>query len=152
MGLITSEDLFDGLGELAAEVIPDDLLMLRENLKFEAQDASAATFTKKIKKEDGYVDFQSSAESVLRRYRAYTPWPGLWTTQKGERLKLLELDFSDRHELQPGQLEYKDFTFYVGTQDRDLRILKLQVEGKKALSAADFILGSPQWASASLAS
>lgn len=147
---MTSEDLFDGLANLAAETVPEDLLRLKENLSFEEQDASKASFTKKIKKEDGCVDFQSSAETLLRRFRAYTPWPGLWTTHKGERLKLLEIVGTQKQTLKPGELVYKDFAFYVGTQDFDLCILTLQVEGKKPLKAQEFILGSPEWASTSL--
>lgn len=148
----TSEELFDELANLAAEVIPEDLLKVRESPHFSEQDASLATFTQKIKKEDGYTDFQVSAELLLRRYAAYTPWPGLWTTHEGVRVKLLELEAAGSKGLKPGQVEFRDFAFVVGTLDGDVRLLKLQLEGKKALGAQDFILGSPSWASTSFPS
>lgn len=144
---VTSEDLFDGLANLAAETIPEDLLRLNKQLLFKKQDSSKASFTKKIKKEDGYVDFNSSAEELMCRYRAYTPWPGLWTTHNSERVKLLKLAVTKSHELSPGQLVYKDPDFYVGALDFDLRILELQLEGKNPLKSKDFILGYPNWAS-----
>lgn len=149
---MTSEDLFDGLANLAAEVIPEDLLALHAELKFSEQDATQATFTKKIKKEDGYVDFQCEAETLLRRFRAYTPWPGLWTTHKGERIKLLGLEKTTEKSLKPSEVLYKDFVFYLGTLDFDVRLTLLQAEGKKAIAPKNFIQGSPEWASTSLAS
>lgn len=149
---MTSEDVFDGLALLASQVIPDDLVHLSQELSFVEQDASKASFTKKIKKEDGYVDFQCTAEDLLRRFRAYTPWPGLWTTHQGERLKLLQLELTSTRSLKPGELVFKDLDFFVGTLDFDVRLSRLQLEGKKALASQEFILGSPDWASTSLAS
>ena len=149
---MTSEALFDGLANLAAEAIPEDLLKLRVAPHFEEQDASGATFTQKIKKEDGYVDFRLPAETLLRRHRAYTPWPGLWTTHQGVRVKLLEVERSEGKTLDPGQVQFRDFAFYVGTEDRDVKVLRLQLEGKKPLTAQEFILGSPSWASTSFPS
>lgn len=142
---MTSEDLFDGLADLAAETIPDDLFALRERLEFKPQDLSLATFTKKIGKEEGRVNFNSSAEKIMRAYRAYTPWPGLWTTHEGVRVKLLELESTQEKTLKPGELVYRDFCFYVGTLDFDLKLLKLQMEGKKPLFVQDFIRGFPAW-------
>ena len=98
------------------------------------------------------MDFNCSAESLFRRFRAYTPWPGLWTTHKGERLKLLSLELTSTSSLKPGELVYKDFDFFVGTLDFDVQLSLLQLEGKKALKSQEFILGSPDWASTSLAS
>lgn len=149
---MTSEDVFDGLALLASQVIPDDLVRLSQELSFVEQDASKASFTKKIKKEDGYVDFQCTAEDLLRRFRAYTPWPGLWTTHQGERLKLLQLEATPLQTLKPGELIFKDLDFFIGTLDFDVRLSRLQLEGKKALASQEFILGSPDWASTVLAS
>ncbi|QQR55109.1 methionyl-tRNA formyltransferase [Candidatus Peregrinibacteria bacterium] len=144
---MNSEDLFDALGSLAAERIPEDLLQLKERLVFEEQDPAAATYSSKIKKEDASVDFHKDAETLLRQFRAYTPWPGLWTTHQGQRLKFLGLEKSSTLSLQPGELSYRDFAFYVGTQKGDLKLTRLQLEGKKPLEAKDFILGFPDWAS-----
>ena len=65
-------------------------------------------------------------------------------------MKLLELEKTETHTLKPGELVYKNYNFYVGTQDLDVRVLTLQLEGKKPLKAQDFVLGLPDWVSTSL--
>ncbi len=59
------------------------------------QDASSATYCKKIEKEDGLIDWTESAEEIYHRWQAYTPWPGVFTYYEGKRLLLERVQLSE---------------------------------------------------------
>ncbi len=52
------------------------------------QDASLATYCKKIDKEDGLIDWENTAIDIYHIWQAYTPWPGIFTHYEGKRLLL----------------------------------------------------------------
>lgn len=52
------------------------------------QDHTAATFCKKLSREDGRIDWTKSAEEIYRMWRAYLPWPGIFTEWNGKRVKM----------------------------------------------------------------
>ncbi len=86
-----------------------------------SQDHSAATFTKKIKREDGLVDLlEESPQSIYRKWQAYTPWPGVFVFHNGKRVKLIELDL----------------------QNNKLLIQKVQPEGKSVIEYSSFVNGN----------
>lgn len=135
-------ELFNMVALRAQEWIPEDVMQLVNSLEFVEQDATKASFCSMLSKEDGYLDFSLTAEEILRRYRAYTPWPGLWTRSKGKRLKLFELKAVDRaFELEAGHLAFKDEKLFVGTHSDPLEIGSLQIEGKQEVSASAFLKG-----------
>ncbi|KKU56716.1 MAG: Methionyl-tRNA formyltransferase [Candidatus Amesbacteria bacterium GW2011_GWA2_47_11b] len=63
------------------------------NFKFQIQDQGLATFTKKLTRQDGFIPWeQFHPEKLDRQFRAFIPWPGVWTTTpQGQRLKLIAL-------------------------------------------------------------
>ncbi|OGJ45042.1 methionyl-tRNA formyltransferase [Candidatus Peregrinibacteria bacterium RIFCSPLOWO2_02_FULL_48_14] len=150
----TINTLFELLGNLAAEKVPDwtfTLAQKKPEEQFCEQDHSKATFVKKIEKEDGRLDFQKSAEEIFRQFRAFISWPGVFTLFKGKRLKLLELEPSS-DVLEPGKVHCDKHSITIGTSDGSLKIKRLQLEGKNALYAEHFILGQPEFCSAELPS
>lgn len=58
------------------------------------QNASEATYCKKIEKEDGLIDWSKSAEDIYHMWQAYTPWPGIYTIYEGKRLLLEKVSYS----------------------------------------------------------
>jgi methionyl-tRNA formyltransferase len=60
------------------------------------QDHSAATYAEKVGPEEARLDWRRRAEELERATRAYDPWPGAWTTWRGERLKVFRLELVDR--------------------------------------------------------
>jgi methionyl-tRNA formyltransferase len=130
--------LHDELSSLAKSTVPQHIKNLKTDPdQFTEQDESQASHCGKISREDGYIDFKSTADKMLRQYRAYSPWPGIWTTYKGKRLKILDCRLSENPE---------------GLNISGLEILELQLEGKKPLSAKDFLLGQSEFSSESLPS
>lgn len=139
----TAGTLFDRMSTLAAHFIPEQLLKLyKGELVFHVQDHSLASYCSKISKEDARLNFTCSREQVWRAYRAYTPWPALWTVWSGKRLKLLKLALSEPYfTLNPGEFVINEERLFFGVKDAPMEILELQMEGKSAMPAADFIRG-----------
>jgi methionyl-tRNA formyltransferase len=147
LGGMNAGELHDAISDMAALHVPDALAELGVgNLGFQAQDESEVSYCGKVSRDDGFVDFQESAEGILRMHRAYMPWPGLWTTFGGKRLKLLEIELSDK-DLLVGEVNCEDGMLFVGTIGGSLKINKLQLEGKQALHANDFLIGQPEFCS-----
>ncbi len=113
------------------------------------QDDSKATYCGMIRKGDGLIDWQLSAVDISRQVRAYTPQPGAFTTWQGKQLKILEsMPISLDIELTPGEVQTaprKNSGFFVGTGDGILSIITVQMEGKRAMLAADFLRGQRQF-------
>lgn len=112
----------------------------------QTQNHAEATYCKLLKREDGRIDWNRSAIEIERMVRAYEPWPSAWTTATHEdrtmRFKLLEVKaHPDRDSLPPGTLLRSDDTLFVGTGAGLLQVLSIQPEGKKVLSAQDFLCG-----------
>lgn len=149
----TSTLLFDAFARLAAEKIPDALMSLAEQGDgiFKEQDHALATYCKMTEREDGRINFQEPAHQIMNRFRAYTPWPGLFTTYLGKRLKILDLELTN-DALEPGKVHCEKHSILVGTSDGSLKLKSLQLEGKTVLHPEAFILGQPAFCSSVLPS
>jgi methionyl-tRNA formyltransferase len=104
------------------------------------------TFTRPIRREDARVDWTEPAAQIERRRRAFTPWPGLHTFSDGARVKLLELEV-DRDataEREPATvwLEGNDAKVAAGGGTA-LRLVRVQREGRRPVSGAEFLRGLP---------
>jgi methionyl-tRNA formyltransferase len=143
----TTESLSSRLAQagmrLLAETLPP---WFDRSLKTQPQDGSKATYTTPITKEDGIISWQMSAEEISRRVRAFCPWPGCYTRWQGKLLKILEAVALHKEQnlspgkvvaLAPGQLAVVG----VETGDGVLGLLRVQLEGKRALTAAEFLSG-----------
>ncbi len=115
----TSNTLRNRIFEKSAEVLVEMLpFYIQGKIKLKTQDDSAATFTKLMKKEDGFIDInKTSPEEIERFIRAMQPWPGAWTLlrlsasegQAQKRLKLLKSHIEEgKLVLDEVQLEGKD--------------------------------------------
>ncbi|MFA5792890.1 MAG: methionyl-tRNA formyltransferase [Candidatus Gracilibacteria bacterium] len=150
---MTANLLTEELADLASKTIPEDLILLAnspENL-FKEQDASLATFTKKIVREDGEIDFKKSADEILRMFRAFIPWPGVYSFFKGKRLKFTDLERADEV-LSPGEVCVREKKVYIGTSDGSLLVKQLQMDGKNQMYTEQFLLGYADFAKSVLPS
>ena len=119
------------------------------------QDSRLATYTAKLSREDGRVDWQESAPMLCRRFRAYTPWPGLYTSWRGKRLRLLDAEELSTQEGIPQPGKYTPGVVEVRSEAPDalaiqagggttLLVRRLHMEGRRAQGAAEFLRGYPQ--------
>lgn len=140
----TALDLFKLIAKDSAVLLPDLLATLNDKTVFNPQEDSNASYCSKLEKNDGFLNFNHSTEQILRMFRAYYPWPSIWTNYMGKRLKLLEIQGST-YKLQSGVVSFTDGNLYIGTSDASIRVIKLQVESKQAVSADAFINGHPNF-------
>lgn len=131
--------LFDTLANLAAELTITTLKNFTF-LKPLTQVNANATHCKKIKKEDGLISFNHSTESILTRYKALSPWPGLFI-ESG--LKLLDIEAYDlSEEAHAGVIkEIKPEGVVLTCKKGSLLLKTLQPVSKNAMSAVDYIRG-----------
>jgi methionyl-tRNA formyltransferase len=142
----TLHDRLAGLGaELLVETIPD---YVAGRISPRPQPAEGASYARKIKKEDGRVDWSLKAREIWNRIRAFTPWPGAFTFQGtvgGERLiKIWSARVEEQLHGSAGTILSADKSGIVVACGQDaLRILELQREGGRRLGAAEFLAGHP---------
>ncbi|HJT69217.1 MAG TPA: methionyl-tRNA formyltransferase [Terriglobales bacterium] len=140
----TAETLSPRLAAIGAELMVETLQGLSENaIKPRPQNQDQATLAPILKKEDGRIDFNRTAREVYNHYRAFQPWPGAFTTFRGRMLNVTAVKMADAAEvLQPGQMQIREGKVLVGCGNgTSLELLELQPEGKKRISASDFVHG-----------
>lgn len=104
------------------------------------QDHAKATFTKSISKEDGQVDWGEPADKIYNQFRAYDPWPGIWTKWDGQFLKILDCRPSETaSEAPPGTVIGPDSV--VCGDSTTLTLISVQIEGKQPTDIQSFIRG-----------
>jgi len=138
----TAGTLAEKLSLLGARLIVNALPPLESGeLKAAAQDGSKATLAPLLKKEDGLIEWTLPADEIHNRVRGLTPWPGAFTFLDGKTIKILASETAAGSG-EPGRLYAKDHAFLdVGTGRDMLRVVTIQPEGKKPMSAADFLRG-----------
>lgn len=144
----TAIDLFEELAVGGAPLVVQTLAALESgSINPQPQDHSNATLAPLLQREDGRMDFSTRAAQELKnRWRGFQPWPGAFTSLAGKKLIVHRMDVADRATLpssaEPGQLIARDRRMFVASaQGSWLELLEVQLEGKKRLPAADFLLG-----------
>jgi methionyl-tRNA formyltransferase len=131
--------------QLLLEVLP---CWVRGELTPQPQNEAQATYSAPISKEEGEINWHLSAIDIWRRVRAYHPWPGCYTTWRGKQLKLIEAaPLPGEGTVEVGQvvaMQEEKAAFGVGTGSGILGVITVQMEGKRAMSAADFLRGQRQ--------
>ncbi len=177
--IILDEDVDHGplLGQKIVDISPDDnyftledrLAKASADLLLEAladyqagkitplpQDDSQATFTKIITKEDGRINWEQSAEQIYNQFRAFYVWPGIWTTWRGKKLKILDCVVNADQLIGHGFTD----TYGYGTVIEGgkvvcgggslLQIKSLQPEGRSEMSIKDFLNGNKEFVGSKL--
>lgn len=142
----TTLTLGDKLSELGSNLIAEAAeKVLDRTALFEKQNEKEATFTKIIKKVDGKIDWNKSAEDLTREIRAYAPWPGSYTYWEDKLIKILGADsISKDLEGKNGQVIIEESNLYVIAGKETLKITKLQIEGRNPMPSKDFLNGFPE--------
>lgn len=104
------------------------------------QDHAAATYAKKIEKEEGRLDWTTPARVLYNRFRAFDPWPGLFADFGGETIKLLDVrPWPLQRNVRPGELAAAgEEGVDIATSDGALRLIAVQRPGKKPVRAIEF--------------
>src|SRR5215469_11323465 len=138
----TSVTLAPRVAAIGAELMMDTLRRLQSgSLPPQKQEDSQATLAPVLKKEDGRIDFSRSGEQIYNRFRGFQPWPGAFTTFRGRGLNITAMrPASDK--IPPAQLLVNGEQLSVGCGGGSaIELLEVQPEGKKRISAKDFVHG-----------
>ena len=137
----TYEDLSKKLSSVAANNTNTILAHYAHSPSKKKQDELKASFCRKIKKEDGKIDFtHEEAINIVRKIKAYTPWPGCYTMWNGKRLKILKATLVEQKN-DSGKVIKIEKAIIIGTLNGSLHPILVQPESKRAMSIEDFIQG-----------
>lgn len=130
--------------ELLAETLP---LWVSGQITPIPQEHADATHTRLIQKEDGHLDWTQPAATLERAVRAYDPWPGTFTTWRGQTLKIGAATVlpSAPAAAAPGTVSRFGNDLAVATGDGWLALHMLQLPGKKAVDVKTFLNGYPDF-------
>ena len=148
-------ELMARLFSLGARMLPGVLTDLSDGrLTPVPQDDSMASATRLIKRGDGEVDWRRPARYVERMVRAYDPWPGVFTTWYTRTLKILDASVAEDGPSHgpPGTVFRYGDGMAVATGEGALELRRVQLAGRRAADARDFLNGHPEIVGAGLPS
>jgi len=163
-----SQTLHDRLARLGAELLVETIPDFVAGKIQPQPQPDGATYAAKIKKEDGRIDWNMPAQQILNRMRAFTPWPGAFTTLKTSNIQhptsntqllkiwkagfVWELPDPELHQkmslkdlgMKPGTIYWMDKNGIAVVCGKDyIVIFELQPEGKRRMTAAEYLAGHP---------
>ena len=139
----TCGQLHDELAEIGAQLIVKALAEY-DSLQPEPQDDALSTYAPMIPKEDGRIDFTQDPEQIERQIRAFDPWPGTYAMYGEKMMKIWQAQVVDRQTYAaPGTVIAASAEgIDAAAGGRILRILQLQMPGKKRMSAGEYLRGN----------
>ncbi len=144
----TAETVAPRLASIGADLMVETLRQLEGgHLQPTPQDHSQATLAPILKKEDGRMDFTRTASDLFNRLRGFQPWPGAFTVFRGKTLQVHRAQPSQPAiDLTPGRIAVEHSSLFVGCgRQKDtamaLELLEVQLEGKRRMTAQEFING-----------
>ncbi len=139
------DNLTNRLFNISSSMIIEVLTSLEKNrIPEKKQSDKDATYTKKLDRSDGLINWTKSANQISDMLRAYHPWPGTYTILNGKKLKIIDLEISTGQIIQtivPGEV-LVDKEVFVGTGNGTIKLIEVKPEGKKAMSAKGFSNGN----------
>ena len=143
----TSVTLEEKLSSLAADLLLDAIKSLdNKDYHLTAQDETKVSLAPKLKKEDGQINWNKSAQDICNFIRGVLPWPGAFTYYNGKLLKIYRAEVIRL----PGHpvtrssaqiIEISKEGIVVSAAQDNLIIEELQIEGKKRMDVKEFIAG-----------
>ena len=153
-GTETGGSLFDDLAQLGGNAVVEALELIEQgSITPVKQDESVATHVSMINKELGRINWSDAAEKIERYVRGLNPWPSAYSSFKGKNLKIWRSHVVSSDELDSNGVnaaDYKDGQVcfvnkkcvFVATGAGVLSLDEIQLEGKKRMEIAPFLLGN----------
>ncbi len=147
----TAVELFSDLAQMGAPLVVETLRgSANGSIKPRPQNGALATFAPMLDREDGRMDFTArSAHELYNRWRGFQPWPGAFTAFQGKKLIAHRMAVASEpasasgHVAEPGAIYVENQRLFVACAENTwLELIEVQLEGKKRLSAAEFLRGA----------
>jgi methionyl-tRNA formyltransferase len=137
----TGGSLHNRLAQIAPDALFESLhLLAAGEAPRVPQDKTLATYAPKLNRESGRINWNEPADVIERKIRAYNPWPGPFTEFRHQRLKIFAASIFDLGG-KPGKILRRDTELVIAASDRALSLNEVQLEGRRRMSAADFLRG-----------
>jgi methionyl-tRNA formyltransferase len=143
----TSPELAARMSHIGADLIAESLLQFdRGEISPAPQENSQATYAPILKKEDGRINWALRANDIYNRMRGFTPWPGSYSTFRGQTCQLSgqpETSSAAQEKIIPGKIvpSAKEIIVFCG-EGTTLRLEAIQIEGRRKISAREFSNGA----------
>ncbi len=140
----TLHDRLSAMGaELLVKTVPG---FVNGSVVPQAQPVEGSTYARKILKQDGLIDWSRSAVAIFNQVRGFTPWPGAFTylpdAKKPKLLKIWRVELVDLAKGAAGEVvESGGDSLVIGCGEGAIRVLELQKEGSRRMTAREFLLG-----------
>ena len=136
-----TEEVSEKLSLLAAEKILDEIDdVLDDKANFIEQNHSDATYAPKIEKSEGRINWNDSSDQIIGKVNGLYPVPGAWFNYAGERYKILKAKIGSAVG-KVGEVTSDELEVICG-DNKSLKILEIQRQGKRVQSINEFMLGS----------
>jgi methionyl-tRNA formyltransferase len=142
----TGGALHDRLAAVAPETLLESLdLLAKGKAPRTPQDNAVATYARKLKREDGKIDWSDPADAIERKIRAFDPWPGAFMTVSTNGTRNLKIFSATVIDLRgkPGKILRSEAELVVAAGEGALSLGEVQLEGKRRMSAMEFLRGHP---------
>ncbi len=138
----TAQALNDRLSVIGAEALAETLdLLVRDKLTPEEQNDLLSSYAPMLKKEDGLIDWDMEPQTIRNLVRGLTPWPGAYSFMGGKTLKIFRCRVAGGAGTPGTVLQADRSGLVIACRNGGLLVDELQLEGKKRLSAKDFLAG-----------
>ena len=128
-------DLLNFLLSESSKGITQAIDNLVNNKNIDKQDNEKASYTELIKKTDGLIEWNSSAEKIEAKFRAFSSWPQSYSFHNNKRFKILDMELTNFPSEQTGKITKFENNILIDTKTNKLKIIKIQFDGKKPIDA-----------------
>ncbi len=139
----TSEELYNRLSIIGAELLYDTIKGIEsKSIVPQSQDESKATYAKILEKNMGKIDWSKDAKDIHNLIRGLNPWPIAFTKLNGKNIKIYKSLLSNVKGEKEGKIVSLSPLIVGCGNNTALEILEIQLEGKKRMTARDFVIGN----------
>jgi len=140
----TGNSLHDKLAQLAPDALKEAISFLAKgDAPRTPQESKSATYAPKLEREHGRIDWDEPAAVIERKIRAFDPWPGAFMNFGNRRLKIFRATIVNRSG-KPGEILPGENDLVIAAEKGALSLDEVQLEGKRRMTAADFLRGHSQ--------
>lgn len=138
----TTGDLYERLKKMGSDLLLDCVEGIADDdYSLSTQNDREATPAPKLYTEDCKVDFNRPAQEIHNKIRGLSPFPTAWAELDGLRFNMYRSHVAETKNLKPGQVDVTGGQMIVGTDDFDVVLEQVQIEGKRKMSGTDFMNG-----------
>lgn len=145
--ILDGNETNESLHNLAAELGKNFLIetvkkYLAKEIEPQEQTHEAATFCQSINKDEAKINWSQSAKAINQKIRAFYPWPVAWTTLDDKRLKIFPPAIIISDKKSSGEIFLVDNKLAVSCGEQAITLKKIQLEGKREMTAEEFLAGN----------